>query len=76
MAGMVSGLSEPSRLSGGPSMTAMETSPAASLNAGEEVDLVGRAQCGTKPGHPFMLETSKLRGTLLAILARGRFRYF
>jgi len=35
---MVSVLAEPPRLSSGRSMRAVETTPAASLNAGEELD--------------------------------------
>ena len=44
---MISVLAEPPRYSDGRSMRAIETSPAASLNVGEQVALVGRAQWET-----------------------------
>ena len=44
---MISVLAEPPRYSCGRSMRAIETTPAASLNVGEEVALVGRAQWET-----------------------------
>jgi len=46
-------------------MRAVETTPAASRNAGEEVALVRRAHVGTDPGHLNKKKTSSADTSLL-----------